>query len=67
MSDSSQTTDLCCKTCGTRLRVYQPEGHYPKIYCGGCESPWGLDCRPIKPEDIEVAGEDLLDLLEESE
>jgi hypothetical protein len=62
--DSPRKTDLRCKTCENLLRVYQPHGHYPTIYCGECQSPWGLHCRPIKPEDIETAGEDLLDLTE---
>ena len=53
MSDSTQTTEPCCETCGSRLRVYQPDGHYPTFFCDGCESPWGIHIRPIKPEDLE--------------
>jgi hypothetical protein len=52
MSNSTQTTEPCCETCGTRLRIYQPTGHTPTMFCGGCESPWAVHIRPVCSLDL---------------
>jgi len=46
----------CCKTCGERLKIYQPSGNEPVLFCGGCESPWGLDIRPATMDDVDREG-----------
>lgn len=46
------------KCCGSKLRVYQPDGQiYATIYCPKCESPWLVHCR-------DANGSDITDLLE---
>ena len=55
MSDSPPTTDevpVHDGGCGSRLRVYQPEGHHPVVYCPGCESPYLVHCRDATQEDV---------------
>ncbi len=47
----------CCKMCGERLKIYQPSGNAPVLFCGGCESPWGLDIRPATMDDVKAVGE----------
>ena len=40
-------------SCGTKLRVYQPRGHDPVVYCPACHSPYLVDCRDVKVEDLQ--------------
>ena len=41
-----------CASCESPLRVYQPDGHRPVVYCPGCESPYLIHCRDAKPGDL---------------
>ena len=53
MTDFFHQHPITCTECGSKLRVYQPDGQlYATIYCPKCESPWLLHCRDAREEDI---------------
>jgi hypothetical protein len=43
--------------CGVTLRVYQPDGHYPQVYCPGCSSPYLVHCRDATGADVVTKGD----------
>jgi hypothetical protein len=55
--DYTPKQKVLSECCDIPLRVYQPDGHYPQVYCPGCSSPYLVHCRDATGADVVTKGD----------